>query len=171
MLTSSNKERLEQEIANLIRFISDGREFFFKKTGLNRNSSDDFLNHWKSKELFQTHLELRQLELNIQLFYIKLSSYYKLLSNAKDRSLKKQRNAFAHELTDLIFDKRAKYNFFLHKVSQNFKKIQFVFYEENPPDEEDFTRTLELDLDKDINDFIKVWTNNSPSTTIQPESV
>lgn len=171
MIAGSNRERLEQEIANLIRFISDGREFFFQKTGFNRNSSDGFLNHWKSKELFQAHLELRQLELNIQLFYIKLSSYYKLLSNLKDQSLRKPRNAFAHELTDLIFNKRTKYNFFLHKVSQNFKKIQFVFYEEKPQDEDDFTRTLELDLDKDINDFIQVWTNNSPSTTTQPASV
>ena len=158
MITGSNKERLEQEIANLIQLISDGREFFFKESGLNRNSSDSFFNHWKSKELFQAHIELRQLELNIQLFYIKLASYYQLLSNSKNRDVKKQRNAFVHELTDLIFSKRVEYNFFLHKVTKNFKKIQFIFYEENSTENEGLSKTLDLELDKDINDFIAVWT-------------
>ena len=156
MLTGSNQKRLEQEVANLIDFITRGRDFFFQKAGLNRNSSDDFLNHWAVKELFQAHLELRQLELNIQLFYIKLSSYYQLLSDGKGAKLKKQRNAFAHELTDMIFSKRVQYNFFLHKVTKNFKKIQFVFYEESGGD---LVKTVDLNLDKDINKFITTWMN------------
>ncbi|MDE2096051.1 MAG: hypothetical protein KGL39_02280 [Patescibacteria group bacterium] len=157
MLTKSNKERLEQEIANLIDLISTGRNFFFQKTGFNVRSSNNFLNHWKSKELFQAHLELRQLELNIQLLYIKLASYYQLISDKKVGNVKKQRNAFAHELTNLIFSKKVKYNFFLHKVTENFKRIQFVFYEENPVSGDGLVKTLDVDLDKDINDFILSW--------------
>ncbi len=163
MLTGSNKERLEQEIANLIDLISNGRTFYFQKTGFSTKSSNNFLGHWKSKELFQAHLELRQLELNIQLLYIKLASYYQLVVDNKIGNVKKQRNAFAHELTDLIFNKRVKYNFFLHKVTENLKKVQFVFYEEASTDEQGLVKTLDLDLDKDITDFILAWTS-SPKT-------
>lgn len=80
MMASSNRERLEQEIVQLIYFIVEGRNFFFEKTGYSANSPDDFLNHFKSKELFAAHRELVQLELNIQLLYIKLSSYYRLVA-------------------------------------------------------------------------------------------
>lgn len=162
MLSTSNKERLEQEIANLIDLISKGRTFFFKQSGLSLESSDDWFDHWKSKELFQTHFELRQLELNIQLFYIKLSSYYKLTSNDKSKGINKQRQAFAHELTDIIFSERVEYNFFLHKVTENFKKIEFIFYGENNSDGKGIA-VLDLNLDKDINDFIKSWINPSPN--------
>ncbi len=158
MLKGSNKERLEQEIANLIVFICNGRSFFFQKTGFDVNSSNNWLNHWKSKELFQKHLELRQLELNIQLLYIKLSSYYQLISSNKVRDTKKLRNVFAHGLTSMVFNKKAKYNFFLHKVTENFKKIQFIFYEENPEQLEGLIKPLNLNLDKIINDFIIIWT-------------
>lgn len=165
MITTSNKERLEQEIANLITFISNGRDIFFQKTGLGINSSNDWFDHFKTKDLFQEHLELRQLELNIQLFYIKLSSYYQLILGKKNESINKQRNAFAHELTDLIFSKRIRYNFFLHKVTKNFKKIEFIFYEEDEDklkkEGSILSKTLDLNLDKDINDFISIWTKDS----------
>lgn len=45
MLTGTNKERLEEEIANLIKFIAEGRELFFKETGFSLQSSDNWLNH------------------------------------------------------------------------------------------------------------------------------
>ncbi|MDO8530158.1 MAG: hypothetical protein Q7S10_02015 [bacterium] len=153
MITGSNKERIEQEILSLIKFIINGRVFFFQKTGFSLQSSDDFQNHWESKELFQSYSELRQLELNIQLFYIKLSSYYKLVSREKVSSVAKPRNAFAHELNPIIFKGQVKYNFFLHKVTKNFKKVQFAFYEENNGGN---TKALDLDLDKDINEFINI---------------
>jgi hypothetical protein len=165
MISGSNKERLEQEIANLIDFISKGRFFFFKKTGLSLKSPNSWFDHWKSKDLFQKYIKLRQLELNIQLFYIKLSSYYKLTLNKKSASINKQRQAFAHELTDIIFNKRVKYNFFLHKVTKNFKKIQFIFYEDDAnklkKEGSILSKTLDLDLDKDINDFIDTWKSKS----------
>ncbi len=163
MIAASNKSRIEQEIANLITFISDGRSFFFAQTGLSSESSDDWFDHFKTKELFQEHLELRQLELNIQLFYIKLSSYYQLIADKKGRdAVNKQRQAFAHELTDIIFSDRVKYNFFLHKVTENFKRIEFIFYEEDErkliEQGSILSETLDMDLDKDINDFISAWT-------------
>ncbi len=158
MLASSNKERLEQEIANLIRLISLGREVFFTKTGHTLDSSDNFLDHFVSKELFQTDSVLIQLELNIQLLYVKLSSYYQLTSSSKATALKKLRNAFSHELTDLIFNKRVHYNFFLHKVTENFKKVLFIFYEEDAKTlDKTLTKTLILDLDLDINNFLSTW--------------
>lgn len=159
MLTSSNKERLEQEIANLINFISEGRSFFFKKSGGGLNSSDDFLNHFVSKDLFNAHPELKQLELNIQLLYIKLAAYYELVSKDKIEAINWQRNAFAHATTDLIFNRRAKYHFFLHKVSHNFKKIRLIFVEETEAEDHDLqdsSKVLDLDLNKDINDFLFV---------------
>lgn len=111
MITSNNKERLTQEILSLIRLMSDGRDFFFIKTGLDRSSSSNFMDHWKIKDLFQNNIELTQLELNIQLFYIKLSAYYES-SSEKNKKLAKPRNAFAHKLTSNIFNKKIKYNFF-----------------------------------------------------------
>lgn len=163
MLAGTNKERLEQEIANLIGFICEGREVFFKESGLSLNSSDNFLNHFVCKELFQKHRALIQLELNIQLIYIKLASYYQLQSKEKVGEVKKQRNAFAHELTDLIFNKRVKYNFFLHKVSENFRRVQFIFYQEDAPNGTDnmLVKTLTLELHKDINDFITIWSKSN----------
>lgn len=77
--------------------------------------------------MFQEHLELRQLELNIQLFYIKLTSYYQLISSKNKDAVNKHRNAFAHELTPLIFNKKIRYNFLLHKVTKNFKKFNLSF--------------------------------------------
>jgi hypothetical protein len=157
MLTGSNKERLQQEIGNLIKLISDGRTFFFRKTRFTVNSSDNFLNHFTCIELFNSHQELTQLELNIQLLYIKLSSYYQLVSDKKMETLKKPRNAFAHDFTDLIFNKRVRYNFFLYKVSENFKRVEFLFYTENPIGGDPEVKTLDLDLDNDIKDFIAIW--------------
>lgn len=105
--------------------------------------------------------ELAQLELNIQLLYIKLPSYYELIANseAKKVAVRKARNAFAHELTDLMFNKRVKYNFFLHKVAENFKKVQFIFYEEDNEgsEKEVLSKTFDLELDKDINNFLAIW--------------
>lgn len=161
MLTRTNKERLEQEIANLIKFIAEGREIFFKEANFSLQSSDSWLNHFISKELFHKHPELIQLELNIQLLYIKLSSYYQLVPDGKTKDLKRPRNAFAHELTDLIFNKRVKYNFFLHKVSENFKKIEFIFYEEGSNENNEiFVKNLDLNLHDDINDFLSVWSTS-----------
>jgi len=158
MLAGTNKERLEQEIAALIDFISEGRRFFFNATGYSRSSSDNYVNHFVSKEVFHSHRELKQLELNIQLLYIKLASYYAVLNDSKGQGrVKKARNVFAHELTDLIFKKRVKYNFFLHKVSENFKRIQFIFYEETPEGNDLLSKTFDIELDKDINDFLKEW--------------
>ena len=160
MIASSNKERLEQEILTLVTLICDGRSFFFQKTNLNIESSDLWFDHFRTKDLFQEYLELKQLELNIQMFYIKILSYYQLISSGKSNSINKQRQAFAHHLTDLIFNKRVKYNFFIHKVTQNFKKIEFIFYEEDAKKLSEqgniLSKTLDLDLDKDINDFISL---------------
>lgn len=161
MIAGSNKERLEQEIANLIGFISDGREYFYRLTGNTIHSSDEMMNHFDVMELFQTHKELIQLDLNIQLLYIKLSSYFTITSKATSRSkgILVPRNAFAHDLADLVFDGRVKYNFFLYKVSLNFKKIEFLFYEESPGDEPK-VKIVPLDLDGDINQFLDIWKNS-----------
>ncbi len=157
MLAETNKRRLEKEILNLIKFISKGRDFFFDKTGLSYGSSDNWFDHFLCKELFSKYPELVQLELNIQLLYVKLSSYYQLISSEKKITLIKPRNAFAHELTDLIFNKRVRYNFFFHKVTENFKKIQFIFYEEvNGETEKQLVTNLDLELDTDINYFFKI---------------
>ncbi len=171
MITGSNKERLEQEIANLIDLVRGGREFFFEKSGLSLSSSGDWFNHWKSKELFQEHLELRQLELNIQLFYIKLASYYELIDH-ENLDVSTRRHAFAHDRTRHIFGKDVNYNFFLHKVAQNFKKVQVVFYEERPKDGENgLVESRDLELDRDINDFIFTWTKSSEEKQINTSSV
>ncbi|MFA6446406.1 MAG: hypothetical protein WCW14_04140 [Candidatus Paceibacterota bacterium] len=160
MLATGNKGRLEQEIATLIGFIAEGRAFFFAKTGFSVESSDGFLNHFVSKEVLNGNVELNQLQLNIQLLYIKLSSYYKLLANSKEKGIRKPRNVFAHDLTDMVFGERVNYNFFLHKVSENFKRVQYVFYDENgmetfPPN----VKSFDLELDKDIKDFLSIWSN------------
>lgn len=161
MIAVTNRQRIEQEIANLVSFISGGRNFFFDRTGLSRESPNEWFDHFQTKDLFQDYPELRQLELNIQLFYIKLSCYYQLISNKKRDSINKQRQAFAHELTDLIFNKRVKYNFFLHKVTKDFKKIEFIFYEEDENklkwEGSILSKTLDLELDKDINEFLEEW--------------
>lgn len=161
MLSLSNKERLEQEIACLVKFISEGRQFFFEKTGEGLQSPDDYLNHWICKELVADHPEMQQLLLNIQLLYIKLSSYYAEVGSSPDeRSLAKPRNAFAHHMTDIIFSGRVKYNFFVHKFSQNFKMIMFLFYEtspEGPAESEKEPVALEVELFEDINRFLETW--------------
>lgn len=160
MLAGSNKERLEQEIANLILFISKGREYFFEKTSNDINSSDDLMNHFEIMGLFQSDENLIQLDLNIQLFYIKLASYYDLLS--KDRgNINVQRNMFAHHNNDLIFHGRVKYNFLLYKATKNFKKVQYLVYSEDAkPEEESTVKTIDLDLDNDVNEFISLWSNS-----------
>ncbi len=159
MITGNNKTRLEQEIANLIHFIADGRAFFFAITGYSLISEDEFLNHWESKELFVEHSELRQLTLNIQLLYIKLASYYRLLGERQiEKEIRKKRLVFAHELTDVVFNKRVKYNLFLHKVTQNFREIEFIVYEEDPTNDADMlVETLVLKLDDDIKNFLAIW--------------
>lgn len=156
MVTGSNKERLEQEIANLISFISDGRTAFFLETGHSLESSDEFINHFQTMELFQSTKEFVQLDLNIQLFYIKLACYYDLISKKKWGDVKTQRNAFAHDLTNMIFNKRVKYNFLIYKVSENFKKVAYLFYSEEDGTDP-LAKTLELNLHEDINSFLTVW--------------
>jgi len=171
MLTRSNKERLEQEIGSLIRFIAAGRDFFFKQTGFSVQSPDTFANHFVCKELFCKHPELIQLELNIQLLYIKLASYYKLTSRGTGRKISKERNVFAHELTDLIFQRRVRYNFFLHKASQNFKKLQFLFYDEEADHakDPDWMKAVDLELDRDIKEFLAICSRN-PNSRVGQES-
>lgn len=164
MIAGNNKERLQQEIANLIAFISDGRELFFDLTANNLNSSDEMINHWTVMDLFQTHKELIQLDLNIQLLYIKLSSYYSISSknDCKSKGIRLPRNAFAHHLNNLIFDGKVKYNFFIYKVSQNFKKIMYMFYQEDGNEEDEaLVKTVTLDIDEDIKRFIEVWNKTS----------
>ena len=158
MITADNKGRLEQEIANLITFIDSGRAIFFRRTRLSLDSSDEFLGNLESMEIFQDE-EMIQLDLNIQLFYIKLSSYYSLVSKHKVKEVKVPRNSFAHEHTDLIFNRRVPYNFFIYKVAKNFKKIAYLFYSDATDDvEQDISvRVLELDLDKDIKEFLTIW--------------
>lgn len=158
MLTGSNRNRLEQEIANLITFIVDGREKFFEVTGNSFNSLDNLVNHWEIIDLFQKHSELIQLELNIQLFYIKLSSYYDLIGE-KNSSVNIKRNVFAHALSNLVFSKKIKYNFILYRVSENFKKIVFLFYKEESFEKME-SKNISLDLDKDIKDFLLIWDKN-----------
>lgn len=161
MVTLKNKERLEQEISNLINLIARGRAFFFAQTETSLESSEDWFDHFATKDLFQKHLELIQLELNIQLLYIKLPAYYDLLD--EKGALKKPRNAFAHELTDLIFSKRVKYNFFLHNVTCNFKKIEYLFYTEGSGESEgsvDATPLI-LNLDEDIGFFLEKWKSST----------
>jgi hypothetical protein len=154
MHSGNNRERLQHEIAALIKFISDGREFFFQKSGQSLESSDDYLNWMVCMELFSKHPELTQLELNIQLFYIKLSSYYELIGR-NDVDVKRARNS-----TPQIFNGNVKYNFFLHKVAHNLKRVMFIFYKELDPTEpeaESVQTTLEPELDSDIREFIRIW--------------
>jgi hypothetical protein len=160
MLKGSNKERLEQEIANLIILIGDGRKLFFKTTGYSLTSPDTFFNHFYTMELFQDKKRFIQLDLNIQLLYIKLSSYYQAVLPKKTTGIKTSRNAFSHYLTDLIFNKKVKYNFFLYKVSKNFKKVEYLFYSEESKNDEVLTKILTLDLDQDINDFLAIWSKS-----------
>jgi hypothetical protein len=57
-----------------------------------------------------------------------------------------------------VFGKDVNYNFFLHKVSENFKKIQFIFYDEEGMDNpESAVKTVDLELDKDIRIFLQIW--------------
>ncbi len=102
-------------------------------------------------------MELNQLQLNIQLLYIKLAAYDELLSR-ENRDVSTRRHVFAHANTRHILGKDVKYNFFLHKVSENFKRVQFVFYDENgmeefPPN----VKSIDLELDKDIRNFLSIW--------------
>ena len=60
MITGSNKQRIEQEIVSPINFVCKGREFFFQKTGLNLQSSDDWFNHFETKEIFHKYSEVDQ---------------------------------------------------------------------------------------------------------------
>jgi hypothetical protein len=108
-----------------------------------------------------------QLELNIQLLYIKLSAFYAASSIGENKKLKEARNAFAHDLTNLIFNSRVKYNFFLHKVSENMKIVQFLFYEEEEELEsgnKQKVRTVDLNLDKDINNFFAAVNGEVPTS-------
>ena len=166
MLKGSNTERLEQEIAHLISFISEGRELFFKKTGNSLASNDEYVNHLKTIELFQEDKALIQLDLNIQLLYIKLSSYYDGMSKKWSRDVRVPRNIFAHKLTDLVFNKKVKYNFFIYRVSNNFKKVKYLFYSEQlVVADNSTTKVIELNLHKDINDFLEVWKNKSQESS------
>lgn len=169
MLESSNKERLEAEISRLISFIAEGREEFFRLTGNRLDSSDDFLNHWISKETFAKSRALSQTDLNIQLLYIKLSSYYDLIGADKAETTKIPRNAFAHHSSDLIFNGRVQYNFFLHKVSLNFKKFAYIFYKENAGEELDDhqSKMIIFELDRDIRDFLDIYVKDQVGSVEQ----
>lgn len=167
MIAPDNKARLEQEIATLIFLISKGREVFFQATGESRSSVIEWFDHWVTKELFVENEELQQLELNLQLLYIKLTSYYEELGLDKDLDLSTRRQAFAHSQTKHIFGPEAKYNFFLHKVTKNFGKVQFIFYEERTDGTYNST-TVDLDLDVDIANFLSTW---RPPDSVESPSV
>lgn len=168
MITSGTKERLEQEIAALIGFIAQGREIFFSKTGFSVNSPDNWLNHFVSKDILNGTVELNQLQLNIQLLYIKLAAYDELLSR-EDTDIKTRRHMFAHPHTRHVFNRDVKYNFFLHKVSGNFKKIQFIFYEEESEvGSEETIKIIDLELDKDIRSFLSIWSKAEDATSSAP---
>ncbi len=163
MIAGNNKERLEQEIANLIAFISEGKELFFSLTGNSINSSDEMMNHFSVLDLFQTNKGLIQLDLNIQLLYIKLSSYYSIVSKDDFRSkgIRLPRNAFAHDWNDLIFDGKVKYNFLIYKVSHNLKKVVYMFYKEDGDEKDEaVVKTIVLDIHEDINHFLGVWSKS-----------
>lgn len=158
MIAGNNKERLEQEIAHLITFVSEGRGLFFSLTGNSLDSSDEMMNHFTVIDLFQTHKGLIQLYLNIQLLYIKLSSYYSIASEGdfKSKGIRLPRNAFAHDWNDIVFDGKVKYNFLIYKVSRNFKKVMYMFYGED----EAVVKTVVLYIHEDINHFLSVWSKN-----------
>lgn len=163
MLAISNETRLEQEISNIIAFICEAREYFFKLTGYTLNSSDRFINFWETIDLFQSDKKLIQLDLNIQLLFVKLYSYYELVSNEEKEKVKIPRLAFAHALTPLIFHGKINYNFFLYKVSENFKRIAFLFYTENPDNdnpENNVAHVQEINLDETIQSFLKIWSHD-----------
>jgi hypothetical protein len=159
---TSNKERLEGEISALITFLADERQEFFRLTENSLDSSDDFLNHFISKETFAKSKILGQAALNVQLLYIKLCSYYELTSAQELKSVRLPRQAFAHHSTDLIFCERTQYNFFFHKVSHNFRRFAYIFYKENVGEEfdEKSSKMLIFELDKDIKAFIDLWTKS-----------
>lgn len=164
MIAGNNKERLQQEIAKLIEFISEGRELFFDLTGNNLNSSDEMINHWTVMDLFQTHNGLIQLDLNIQLLYIKLSSYYSIESkdDFKSKGIRLPRNVFAHDWNNLVFNGKVKYNFLIYKVSQNFKKVMYMFYQEDGDEEgKTVAKSETLDIHEDIKRFLEVWGKTS----------
>lgn len=130
---------------------------FFNKTDFSVNSPDNWLNHFVSKEILNGTLELNQLQLNIQLLYIKLAAYDELLSQ-ENTDIKTRRHIFAHSHTRHVFNREVKYNFFLHKVSENFKKIQFIFYEEeSETTSQETIKVIDLELDKDIKNFLSIW--------------
>lgn len=164
MIAGNNKKRLEQEIANLITSISKGRELFFDLTNNSLDSSDEAMNHFTIMDLFQTHKGLIQLDLNIQLLYIKLSSYYSIASKDDFKSKKNRlpRNAFAHDWNDLVFDGKVKYNFLIYKVSHNFKKVTYMFYREDGDEQDEVeVKTVVLDVHEDINHFLSIWNKSS----------
>lgn len=161
MIGGNNKERLQQEIGYLGSFISEGRSIFFELTNNSLESPDEYMDNFTIMELFNTNRDLIQLNLNVQLFYIKLASYYAITAKEKSKrkDIKVPRNAFSHDLTDLIFNKKTDYNFFIYKVSKNFKKIIYLFYtgEADQPE----TKAIELNIDKDIREFLDIWTKNT----------
>ncbi len=160
MIGLKNKKRLEQEIAHLVSFITEGRELFFKLTNTSLSSTNSYINHFTIMDLFQTNQDMIQLELNIQLLYIKLSSYYYITEKNKSQSknIKIPRNVFAHDWNDLVFNKKIKYNFMLYKVSENFKKVMYLFYNEEQKDtDKPEVKSVELNIHSDINDFLEIW--------------
>lgn len=134
--------------------------YFFSLTGNSLDSSDEMINHFTVIDLFQTHKGFIQLDLNIQLLYVKLSSYYSIASKEDfgSRLIRLPRNAFAHDWNDLVFDGTVKYNFLIYKVSHNFKKVMYMFYKEDGAEEDEvFVKTVVLDIHEDINHFLSVW--------------
>ncbi|MDQ5957451.1 MAG: hypothetical protein QG614_426 [Patescibacteria group bacterium] len=164
MITFSPKQRLEQEISTLITFISYGRELYYEKTGFTRSSSKEWYNHWLCKELFNENEYLLQTDLNIQLLYIKLNSYYEIYpKEIRSTNTKLPRNAFAHAHNDEIFKGRVKYNYFLHKVSEDFSKFMYLFYAIDKENKDPIT--IELDLNEDINYFTNLWKISEEQTS------
>ncbi|MEN9852109.1 MAG: hypothetical protein RI996_52 [Candidatus Parcubacteria bacterium] len=160
MFTLNSSDRIQQELALLILLISEGREYFFKKMGTSLTSPSQYINHFVVMDLFGGDKIFQQLELNIQLLYIKLHAYYSELKiQNKVESLSRIRNVYAHNKTNQLFNKKVSdYNFMIWKVSKNFKKIEYLCYVIGQAETE--TKTLLLNIDSDISDFLYIWKEN-----------
>jgi hypothetical protein len=162
MITFNSKNRLEQEISSIITFICEGRNIFFEMSGESLSSEDVWFNHFDTKDIFSNNSKLIQTDINVQMLYIKLYCYYELIKDKKLKdSVKVARLAFAHSLNDSIFNGEKNYNYFLHKVSKNFNRFCYVFYTTTKNSEDSESKSLDLELDKDINNFLTSWQNSN----------
>ena len=162
MITFNPKNRLEQEIGSIISFICEGRDVFFEISGESFSSEDVWFNHFETKDIFSQNSKLLQTDINVQMLYIKLYCYYELIGDKKLKdSVRVARLAFAHALTSSIFHGEKNYNYFLHKVSKNFNRFCYVFYTLTKDSENSESKSLDLELDKDINNFLTLWQNSN----------